>query len=180
MAIREHVGKTVGRRLCSTGACLLLGIAFPVYAQVAAVESATVEAPKQSCDPQAASCMSAVERTQYCAKFVEDKIGVWQRRLKLEGWKISVVMTKRADLKPRTLGGIRWDKGKKSAAMSVLDPSEYRVSFQAMLDDMELTVVHELVHLELASLPRSEASRSNEEHAVNGIAEALLVLDRKR
>jgi hypothetical protein len=43
---------------------------------------------------------------------------------------------------------------------------------------MELTIVHELVHLELASLPRSEASRSTEEHAVNGIADALLALDR--
>jgi len=38
-----------------------------------------------------------------------------------------------------------------------------------MLQDMELTIVHELVHLELAALPRSQASRSTEEHAVNGI-----------
>jgi hypothetical protein len=42
---------------------------------------------------------------------------------------------------------------------------------------MELTVVHELVHLDLASLPRSQASRSSEEHAVNGIAQAMLQLD---
>lgn len=180
MAIRGFRDKTTVHRLCVAGVFLLLGIATPASAQVAVGESATGEVHQQSCDPQAASCMSPFERTQYCAKFVEDKIGVWQRRLKLEGWRISVVMIKRADLKPRTLGGIRWDKGKKSATMSVLDPSEYRLSFREMLDDMELTVVHELVHLQLASLPRSEASRSNEEHAVNGIAEALLVLDRKR
>jgi hypothetical protein len=49
-----------------------------------------------------------------------------------------------------------------------------------MLNDMELTIVHELVHLELSSLPRNEASRSSEEHAVNRIAEALLGLDRQR
>jgi len=49
-----------------------------------------------------------------------------------------------------------------------------------MLNDTELTIVHELVHLELASLPRTEASRSSEEHAVNGIAEALVALDRKK
>jgi hypothetical protein len=49
-----------------------------------------------------------------------------------------------------------------------------------MLDDMELTIVHELVHLELASLPRSQASRDSEEHAVNGIADALLTLDRQK
>jgi hypothetical protein len=44
---------------------------------------------------------------------------------------------------------------------------------------MEVTVVHELVHLELASLPRSDASRRVEEHAVNEIANALLRLARR-
>ena len=62
----------------------------------------------------------------------------------------------------------------------MLDPSDYRLPFPEMLNDTELTIVHELVHLELASLPRTEASRSSEEHAVNGIAEALVALDRKK
>lgn len=85
-----------------------------------------------------------------------------------------------SDLKPRTLGAVRWDKGKKTAQIWVLDASDYQLPFREMLDDMELTIVHELVHLELASLPRSEASRSSEEHAVNGIADALLALDRRK
>jgi hypothetical protein len=37
-----------------------------------------------------------------------------------------------------------------------------------------------LFHLDLSSLPRSDPSRSSEEHAVNGIADALLGLDRKK
>jgi hypothetical protein len=45
---------------------------------------------------------------------------------------------------------------------------------------MEFTVVHELIHLELSSLPHSEASRRVEEHAVNRLADALLKLDRKQ
>jgi hypothetical protein len=106
-------------------------------------------------------------------------LAVWRQRLKLEEWRISIVMTRHSDLKPKTLGGIRWDKTKKSAVLWVLDASDYQLPFREMLDDMELTIVHELVHLELASLPRSEAGRSSEEHAVNGIAEALLGLDRK-
>jgi hypothetical protein len=60
----------------------------------------------------------------------------------------------------------------------VLDASDYRMPYREMLDDMEFTVVHELIHLELSSLPRSEASRRDEEHAVNQIADALLKLDR--
>jgi hypothetical protein len=64
--------------------------------------------------------------------------------------------------------------------MAVLDPSEYRLPFEEMLADIEFTLVHELVHLELASLPRSEASRSSEERAVNQITEALLGLAREK
>jgi len=50
----------------------------------------------------------------------------------------------------------------------------------ALLDDMELTIVHELVHLKLTSLPHSEASRGSEEQAVNGISEALFTLEHQK
>jgi hypothetical protein len=127
-----------------------------------------------------ATALSASEQSQTARQYVTERLAFWQQRLKLEEWKISVVPARRSELKPNTLGGIRWDKTKKSAVIWVLDPSEYQTPFRATLDDMELTIVHELVHLELTSLPRSEASRSNEEHAVNGIAEALLGLNRER
>jgi hypothetical protein len=106
--------------------------------------------------------------------FVDARLAFWQKQLQLSEWNISIVMTRRGDLKAKTLGGIRWDKGKKTAVMAVMDVADYSLSCAEMLDDMEFTIVHELVHLELASLPRSEASRSSEEHAVNRIAEALL------
>jgi hypothetical protein len=112
------------------------------------------------------------------AKFVNEKLGIWKQRLNLRDWQISIVMTRRADLKSKTLGGIHWDKTRKSASIAVLDASDYRLAYREMLEDMEFTIVHELVHLELASLPKSEASRSTEEHAVNQIADALLALDR--
>ena len=51
-----------------------------------------------------------------------------------------------------------------------------------MLKDIEFTVVHELIHLELSpvlsALQRNDANRREEEHAVNHMAEALLELDR--
>ena len=113
-------------------------------------------------------------------KYVRERLAFWQQRLALGDWGISVAFARRDELKPKTLGAISWDKKKKSAVVYVMDSSEYQLPFQQMLDDMEFTVVHELIHLELASVPRSEASRSNEEHAVNGIAEALLGLNRER
>lgn len=112
--------------------------------------------------------------------FVTEKLAVWQQNLGLEDWKFSILMSRRSDLKARTLGGIRWDKPKKSAEIRVLAASEYRFSHQQMLDDMEFTIVHELIHLHLSSLPRSEASRRDEEHAVNKLAEVLPKLDRRK
>ncbi len=121
----------------------------------------------------------ADEQVTPAGRFVNERLAVWRHRLNLDDWSISIDMTRRGDLKPKTLGGTRWDKGKKSAVIWVLDPADYKLPFHEMLDDLELTIVHELVHLELASLPHSEASRGNEEHAVARIAEALITVDRQ-
>ncbi len=121
---------------------------------------------------------SPAEKNDLAQRHITERLAYWQHRLKLEGWRISVSPARQNQLKPRTLGAIRWDKGKKTAEIWVLDAADYRLPFDAILDDMELTIVHELVHLQLASLPSSEASRSREEHAHNGIANAQLELDR--
>jgi hypothetical protein len=125
-------------------------------------------------------CLNARDHDQLARRFVDETLAMWRHRLNLEQWDISVVMTRRSDLKAKTRGQIRWDKGKKSAVIRVLDASDYQLPLREMLDDMEFTIVHELLHLELASLPRSEASRRSEEHAVNSITAALLRLARQQ
>lgn len=127
-----------------------------------------------------AQTMGCGAPAEQVAIFLNERLTHWRQRLNLGEWQISIVTTRRDDLKPKTIGKIRWDKRNKTAVIEVLDAADYTLPRAAMLDDMELTVVHELVHLELASLPRSEASRSSEEHAVNRIAEALVRLDRRR
>jgi hypothetical protein len=121
---------------------------------------------------------TVAEQRQLAQRFVDERLAVWRQRLNLEDWRISAVLTPLNELAPKTLGGIRWDKTKKSAVIWVLDPSDYALPFREMLNDMELTIVHELVHLELASLPRSQANRGGQERAISGIAEAMLKLDR--
>jgi hypothetical protein len=122
---------------------------------------------------------SAQERTETIVSYVNERLALWQQRLNLQDWKISVIMSHQNELKPKTLGNIHWESDKKTAVIRVLDASDYKMPFREMLDDMEFTVVHELIHLELSSLPRSDASRREEEHAVNQITDALLKLDRK-
>ena len=112
--------------------------------------------------------------------FLNARLGLWQQRLNLADWKISIVMSRAGDLKPKTLGNIHWDATKKTAVIRALDASSYQLSCRDALADMELTLVHELVHLELSSLPRSLATRHEEELAVNRIADALVRLDRQK
>jgi len=127
----------------------------------------------------------AHERTVMAGSFAQEKLARWQKRLNLQEWNITVVVSRASDLKPKTLGNIHWDLDKKTAVIRVLDPADYHMpTLQAMLDDVEFTVVHELIHLEmapvLADMQRNEANRRQEEFAVNRMAEALLKLDRNQ
>lgn len=120
------------------------------------------------------------ESREFVQKYLAEKLTFWQQSLKLGEWQISWAMARRDDLKPHTVGQIHWDMPTRSAAILVLDPADYRMPPDAMLDDMELTIIHELVHLKLTSLPHSEASRGSEEQAVNGISEALFALEHQK
>ena len=130
----------------------------------------------------AASSPEARERTLLAERFAAERLAVWQQRLNLQDWKVSVVVSRTGDLKPRTLGNIHWDADKKTAVIRVLDPADYTMAFDDVLKDIEFTVVHELIHLELSPvlspLQRNDANRREEEHAVNHMADALLKLDR--
>jgi len=125
--------------------------------------------------------VSLRETRQIAAGFTSERLQVWQKRLNLTDWNISVVMERAANLKPKTLGNIHWDLDRKTAIIRVLDPADYKMQTKEMLQDMEFTIVHELIHLNFAPVvsefQRSEANRREEEHAVNHMADALLKLD---
>jgi hypothetical protein len=121
---------------------------------------------------------AAQERATAAQEFVGRALHLWQTRLDLDDWKLRVQLVRSNELEPKTLGNIHWDTDTKEATIDVLSSYDYALSTTAMLDDMEFTIVHELVHLQLASLPHSEATRGTEERAVNRIARALLKLSK--
>jgi hypothetical protein len=127
-------------------------------------------AQQTSSEPEPDAAQRAVLANRYVHEILPD----WQRRLHLEDWTVFILMARPIDLRPGTLGNIHWDMDSKTATIRVMDASGYSTSVADMLKDMQVTVVHELVHLELASLPVSDADRSNQENAIDNLTEALL------
>src|SRR6267378_2931994 len=109
---------------------------------------------------------------------VHDWLKVWQKRLRLEDWKIEVKVVRIWDLEQGTLGHIDWSVPHKTATIKVLNPSDYELPRDRVPADMELSIVHELVHLHLSALPLNKSSRNAEEQVVTMIAKALLDLER--
>jgi hypothetical protein len=128
--------------------------------------------------PEPAPQPPSAKRSLLAQEHLQKRLALWQRRLQLEDWKITLLPSRRDDLRPGTVGNIHWDLDHKTARIKMLDASEYQTEFSVTLKDMEFTVVHELIHLELAFLPRTDTSRRDEEHAVDNMAAALLRLDR--
>lgn len=105
-------------------------------------------------------------------------VRVWQKRLHLEDWKIDVRIVRPDDLKPETLGNLKWNSSNRKAIIKVLNPLDYEMPAAEVPEDIEYTVVHELIHLQLSSLPRDATRKDIEEQVVNRIADALMLLER--
>ena len=109
---------------------------------------------------------------------VHDWLHLWQKRLHLEDWKVEVKIVRIWDLEQGTLGHIDWSVPHKTAVIKVLNPADYELPKEKVPADMELSIVHELVHLHLSALPLNKSSRNAEEQVVSMIANALLDLER--
>ncbi len=145
-------------------AVLLLALGISVFL---GVPTKTVQARSALSKPM------SVDETQ-----VDKWMQSWKKRLSLQDWVISTVIVRSTDLKPDTLGNLKWNSENKTAIIRVLNPADYDIPAGEIAADIEYTVVHELVHLQLAGLPRDASTKNVEEQVVNRIAEALMSLDK--
>jgi len=111
---------------------------------------------------------------------VHDWLKIWQKRLRLEDWIIDVKIVRIWDLEQGTLGHIDWSSPHKTAVIKVLNPLDYELPKDKIPGDMELSIVHELVHLHLSVLPLNKSSRFAEEQVVSMIADALVNLEHQQ
>lgn len=96
----------------------------------------------------------------------------WQKRLGMEDWHIAVHVVRQKDLDKNTWGNAEWDPDLKTGIIKVLDPLDYNLRGGELKLDMECTIVHELIHIQVSPLDaRDESVR---EDVVNRIMTALL------
>ncbi len=96
----------------------------------------------------------------------------WQKRLGLEDWNIALRVVRLSELDKRTWGNAEWDPGTKTGTIRVLDPRDYNLKGSELKLDMECTVVHELVHIQVAPLEGNDEGAREE--VVNRIMTALM------
>lgn len=109
---------------------------------------------------------------------VDDWTRTWQKRLDLEEWNITTVIVRNSDLKADTLGNLKWNTTSRTAVVKVLNPIDYELPPTEIPADIEYTIVHELIHLQLSVLPHDGSTKLIEEKVVNRISEALFQLDK--
>lgn len=96
----------------------------------------------------------------------------WQKRLGMDDWHISVRVVRQASLEKNTWGNAEWDAEEKTGTIKVLDPADYNLKGGDLKLDMECTIVHELVHIQVA--PFDSPNENMREDVVNRIMTALL------
>jgi len=109
---------------------------------------------------------------------VDDWTKLWQKRLDLGEWNVTTLIVRISDLKPDTLGNLKWNSSNKSAVIKVLNPLDYDLPPAEIPTDIEYTIVHELIHLQLSVLPHDGTTKIVEEKVVNRISEALFQLEK--
>jgi hypothetical protein len=96
----------------------------------------------------------------------------WQKRLGLEEWNLALRVVRQAEIDRNAWGSSEWDPDAKSGVISVLDPRDYNLKGGELKLDMECTIVHELVHIQVS--PLAARDENTREAVVNNIMAALL------
>ena len=90
----------------------------------------------------------------------------------MEDWNINVQVVRKNALDKDTWGNAEWDSDHKTGTINVLDPQDYNLKGTELKRDMECTIVHELVHIQVS--PLDSGNPEAHEDLVNRIMMALL------
>ena len=108
----------------------------------------------------------------------------WQKLLRLQDWRITSKFTTQEFLKELTeldsaVGACESFVETKEAKIHILGPEHWSEEYDAREQDVENTVVHELLHCHFAPFEAEDkATQLQHEQAIEAITEVIMQLDR--
>ena len=103
---------------------------------------------------------------------LDHQMKLWQKRLGLEDWNLAVRVVRQSEIDVNSWGMAEWDPAAKTGTIMVLDPRDYNLHGGELRLDMECTIVHELVHIQVS--PLDAPDETLREEVVNKIMSALM------
>lgn len=149
-----------------------------LLAAIGGAESVKTDAARLSIPPSAGSVSHLAPLLSQ--EMVDGWIRVWQKRLGLEDWKVEVRIVRVSELPENAVANIHWSIPNKKATVKVLAAADSTLLPGEIVEDTELSVVHELIHLSLAKLPLDPNHTDVEEETVKRISTALLALEKRK
>jgi hypothetical protein len=119
----------------------------------------------------------------YTQEQLEDRLSYWQRRLRLQDWRLTVELCRMRDISDNQ-ARIYYERSHKAGRIWIGDLTDYNPADKTALD-MEWNLVHELLHLHFDAIDtHSEGERpkivqQELEAAIDSIAQALVTLERR-
>lgn len=118
----------------------------------------------------------------YTDEQLKEKLAYWQKRLRLNDWIVKVEIARQREFSTSDrLGEVTFNIHTKTALIKILNPVDYDDWDK---QDMENTLVHELLHLHFAYIHYHFGKNSDfyemfEEQAIESIASGLISAERK-
>ena len=108
---------------------------------------------------------------------LQEKLKTWQKRLRLQDWIIKVHIVRGRDMKlEECQAEVSWTIAKKTATVRIIDPLDYP-SDVTDPQDMENSLIHELLHLHLAPITGGDVDgvfHIAEEQAIESITSGII------
>lgn len=117
-------------------------------------------------------CVLSCSATGSLESRLDRQMRTWQKRLGLEEWNLSVRLVRQWQIDRNSWGAAEWDPDTKTGMISVLDPRDYNLRGNELQLDMECTIVHELVHIQVS--PLQSTDYVHREEVVNKIMSAVM------
>lgn len=111
---------------------------------------------------------------------MENLCSEWKNRLRLQQWEVAIRIARQKEFEDKnSQGECHWTLSTALATIKILDPIDYPDT--PFAQDMEKTLVHELLHLKFCDFAKTETGSLEDvmmERAVDHLARALVELKR--